>query len=56
MTEEEKALIKIELYNAYKEMPAHSLVNPDARFVLAVKFGLERAQRKLEENKNNRKE
>jgi ABC-type amino acid transport substrate-binding protein len=51
MTDEEKALIKKELYNAYCELPIYS--DPNTKFVLAVKFGLERAQRKIN---NNRKE
>ena len=54
MTEQEKMLIKRELYHAYNELPSHS--DPNVKFVLAVKFGLERAQRKLEEKKTNRKE
>ena len=57
LTEKEKTLIKIELYKAYQELPSHC--KPNSRFVLAVQQGLERAQRKIEEeeiNKKNRKE
>lgn len=56
LTEKEKALIKIELYKAYQELPSHC--KPNSRFVLAVQQGLERAQRKIEEEeiKKNRKE
>ena len=42
-------LIKKELYNAYCELPIHS--DPTTKFVLAIKFGLERAQRKINENR-----
>ena len=49
MTDQEKMLIKKELYNAYYELPTY--LNPNTRFVIAVKFGLERAQRKINENR-----
>lgn len=49
MTDQEKMLIKKELYNAYCELPTHS--DPNTKFVIAVKFGLERAQRQINENR-----
>lgn len=52
MTETEKGIIKKEIYNAYSELPKHC--NADARFIIAVKYGLERAQRKL--NNKEKKE
>lgn len=51
MTDAEKGLIKSEIYKAFKELPSRTDAN--TKFVLAVKFGLERAQRKIN---NNRKE
>lgn len=54
MTDEEKMLIKMEIYKAYKELP--TCVTEDRRFVISIKNGLERVQRKLNEKKKNNKE
>lgn len=53
MTEDEKMLIKIELYKAYNKLPKHC--KDSTKFVIAVQQGLECAQRKLEENKKKQK-
>lgn len=47
MTEEGKEIIKTELYKAYMELPSFSGYT---KFVMIVKIGLERAQRKIKNN------
>ncbi len=49
MTDEEKQLIKLEIYRAYDRLPKHC--NESTKFVIALKEGLERAQRILNENR-----
>lgn len=53
MTDEEKMLIKMEIYKAYKELP--TCITEDRKFVISVKNGLERIQRKFNEKEKNNK-
>lgn len=45
MTDEEKTIIKKEIFKAYAELKM--VLNPYARYVMAIKMGLNNAQRIL---------
>lgn len=54
MTEKDKTIIKAEVYKAYKELPKKC--PPNTKLVMALKIGLERAQKRIdnEEKKESR--
>lgn len=47
MTDEEKELIKKEIFKAYVELKM--VLNPSTRYIMAIKMGLNNAQRILNE-------
>lgn len=49
MTEKDKTIIKAEVYKAYNELP--TMCPSNTKLVMALKIGLERAQRKIDEQK-----
>ena len=53
MTDDEKLIIKKELYRAYLEL---KMLPPKKRYVGAIMLGLNNAQRKIAEIAENRKE
>lgn len=52
MTEEEKAIIKVEVYKAYSELP--TACQGSTKLVMALKLGLERAQKKINSKNESR--
>jgi hypothetical protein len=49
MTDEEKELIKKEIFKAYTGLKM--VLNPSTRYMIAIKMGLNNAQRILNENR-----